>query len=76
MCIIRSLFLSLFSPLLLLLILHLLSADRLVSSALDFPQSQPYPSLAFKSLIYKLFPINFLFVKLNHHLLGLSLPSS
>ena len=25
---------------------------------------------------YKLFPINFLFAKLNHHLLGLSLPSS
>jgi hypothetical protein len=39
------------------------------------PTVTPFPSYPAQEY-HKLFPINFLFAKLNHHLLGLSLPSS
>ena len=49
-------------------------------SSIDPLTMSPSPLLSFPPPLscpnYKLFPINFLFAKLNHHLLGLSLPSS
>ena len=58
-----------------------ISSSSQQPTSLQSPRYQSIPSFIYdpqdpKQATYKLFPINFLFAKLNHHLLGLSLPSS